>query len=836
MVALVIYSISVPAVARQNVTAPPFQRKTIDLNGEWEFKKKGEDNWHKILIPANIKESGSFFFRRSFRLPPLYRDAQFNLIFQGINFSSRIKVNGQYLATQNHGFTVLHITVDSDLLRFAGDNTIEVEVNTKLSKNTIPLQQSLFQPEPLRGIFRDVSLQILPPVAIIKLQNQVTFSAGYQSASVACNFQLQTNPGSIQPFLKNLSDLRLRLVIYAPGSAKQIVFSAVHAINRTELETESVNIPVQIQQPKLWRPARPNLYSVQASLEYGAGTVDRFITHLGLRKIGLQKNKILLNEKTFVLRGIRFIETERHYLSPVYATKLLKSIKSLGLNTVSWFFPPPPSVLAKADSLGLFSMICLPVWNSPAGLLENEGKMEMSLKLTQKLLTLLSGHPSVLGLSLGHGYDGRETRTFDYIKKVRGAVPSSSSFLITAGFRNFDHLSADLPLDFVSIDLTGRYPVRLDTWLEKWVVDHPGVPVLIDEVSFAFIHNVTDSESVSIFETNQAYRLKQTIQRLLNRPVLGYSLGNVYDWQGTYLTLLSPGVPQESLFPFGIAFLDGTPRMAWSMIQNLNSGKQDQFSFPKPENPVSQTSVFIFFGLGIILFFLYFFRKDHKLRGNLIRVFSRPAGFHLELKEGRKVPLRISVIVLITEIMGWALIFISFFYFFRQHPLFDFWLAEIIPFEKIHLLLIYMSWQPILGLFGFSLLLGVIALLLVGYVRGLSLVSGTNLSIRNVFTFLSWEGSIFIFLLPLALVFYRLLFFKILLIPLFLLLFLFSLWYFYRLYIGVITIFTVPGWRAFLYVFLVPLILLSVFLLIMDHGRSICAQSEYLFHVWQSGF
>ncbi len=836
MVALILLYLSVPAVAGQDAAPVHFQRKTIDLNGEWEFKKKGENNWRKIVIPANIRESGSFFFKRSFKLPLLYRDAQFVLMFQGINFSCRVKVNGQYLATQNHGFTALRIIVAGHLLRFAGNNTIEVEVDTKLSQNTIPLRQSLFQPEPLRGIFRDVSLQILPSVAIIKLKNQITFSTGYQSASVSCNFRLQTDPDIMPSLQKNLSDLRLRLIVYAPGDTQKIVFSAVHIISRTELETESVNIPVQIQQPKLWSPAHPCLYSVEAILESGSGTVDRFITYLGLRKIVLQKSKLLLNDEMFVIRGIQFIETRQHYLSSAYAAELLQSIKSLGLNTVSWFFPPPASVLAKADSLGLLSVVCLPVWNSPAGLLENSGKTEMSLAMTQKLLALISGHPSVFAFSLGNGYDFRETRSFEYLNKLGDTVPSSSAFLITAGFRNFNYLSSTLPLDFITIDLTGRYPNRLDTWLEKWVVEHPGLPVLIDEVSFAFIPDVTDSESVSIFEVNQAFRLKQTIQRILKQPALGYSLGSMYDWRGTYLTLFSPRAPQKGLFPFGIASVEGTPRMAWNMIQNLNSGKQDQFSFQKPDLPVSQSTVFIFSGFVIILFFLYFFRKDHRLRGNLIRVFSRPAGFHLELKEGRKVPLGISVVVLITEIMAWALIFVSFFYFFRKHPLFDFWLAEIIPLEKIHLLLIYMAWQPIFGLLGFSLLFGIITFLLVGYVQGLSIISGAGLSMRNVFTFLTWEGSIFIFLLPPALVFYRLLFFKILLIPLLLLLFLFSLWYFYRLFIGVITIFTLPGWQAFLYVYLVPFILLLIVFLLMDHSRSLYAHSEYLFHVWQSGF
>ena len=814
-------------------------RSMINLSGEWEVRKKGDNNWQKITLPAHEQDKGVIFFRKSFDIPMSFRDSQFVLNLAGINFSFRVKFNEQYIATQNHGFTALSVPIASNSVHLGNIDQIEIEVNTELSNSGIPIKNALFQPEFLGGIFRDVSVEIVPSFSVFSLRNDISILDNFSQASIVSDVSFKINPDFKSTFLNpssNQTVFNLTFNVFDVANLDNAVYSSSENLSSVDIERERKQISFILRNPKFWDIKNPNLYVIEVSLSVAEQVIDQYSQKIGLRKFQLQNNRIVLNKDEIIIRGVTFIEDKNNQIEYDSYENILSSIKTLGFNCISWFTPPPEKVLAKMDSLGLLSIIRIPIWNTPSDILSETTTLENGESILQKILLLVQNHSSVLSLSFGQGFDSNENGSYDFIKHLRDKIPSSEDLFITSGFRNYKDIQPDLPLDFITIDLIGKYPDGLSSWLEKWVAENPNLPVLYSDVFVPFVPTVSDTENTSISQSKQALELKTSVTTVLNQPTLGFVLGGLYDWSGVYPSLASPSTPRLRIFQFGISSENKTPRMAWSMIQNLNSGQQDQFSFQEEKDENNKDNLFLFFGLAIIAVFLYSFRKDRKLRGNFIRILTRPFGFHMETKEGRKIAVSSSIIVFLTLIACWALILASLFYYLRLNLLFDFFLAQLSLGFQSNILLINMAWQPFLGFLGFTVIFSLLAIILVAYIRILAVFAGVDLSFRNGFTFVTWEGTIFIFLLPIALVFHRLLAISILHLPILIIIIIFFCWYLYRLFIGMKTIFNFPHWLSFIFIILIPMFVWIILFIILDHNRAFFEHTEYLFNVWKSSF
>ncbi len=806
-------------------------RQRVDLNGEWSCKIKGKSAWQSVRVPSLIQEQGSLFFRRTFELPSQLQDSQFLLVFEGVNFSCQVKVNDQYLATQTHGFTPLVIPVPSSLLRFQQPNQLEIELNTTLSKASMPAPTALLAPAPLRGIFRDVYLQVLPPLAITAVHNQVQFSADLIRVTVRSQIQIQA-AASFLHTANAAAALTLTVNLWEAQPSTPAVLSLQKTINSAELAAGTVDLSFELTQPQLWRLDSPFQYHLQIILADAQRILDSYDQNLGLRQLLLRNHQLVLNGTPIILRGVTLIEDQEHWLTLNSTLALLTTVHALGFNCVSWFTPPPAQALALADSLGLMSILGVPIWNLPSPLFTQPSFRDNAVSLTKRLAVLAEHHPSVIALSLGSGYDAEQSGSYELIKLLRKQITATSDFYTTAGFRNYPKIRPDLPLDFLTVDLTRPVADNLAVWLEQWSIANPGLPVMCAGIAVPFIPTQQDSENVSLFESEQAQLLKKSITTILASPTLGYVLVTLYDWQGVYPTLLTPLQPQSQIFPLGIADATAKPRMAWNMIQNLNSNQPDQFSFEKASLSPQSENVFLFAGLVVMIFFLIYFRKDHRLRGNFIRVLIRPFGFHSEIKEGRKIPWSITSIMALTVAFTWALLLGSLFYFLRQNLLFDFLLAQLSLLPRLNLLLIQLTWHPVWGLIGFGLIILILLSLLSVYVYIMAIIFGKSLSLHNAVTFVFWESSIFVFLLPIAFVFYRMLFIWPLRLPLLILLILFCLWFLYRLYRGMVTIFAFRRGLSLLLFLGLPILIVVVVMMIFNHSRALNAFLVYLYHMW----
>lgn len=806
-------------------------RQQIDLNGDWSFKKKGEDDWRNINLPSVTDEIGDLFFRRSFEITENARNSQLILVFEGINFASKIKFNEQYISSQSHGFTAIEIPIPHKLIRYSGDNTLEIEVNTKLRNNSIPLRHALLSPLPVRGIFRDIYIEVQPAIAI----GPVDIQSELFNRSTTAKIKLLVETVAAQ-FVRDLMDLdaeSLKVIcsIRSEKSQNQVLARAQQNFELNDELKNQTNLVVEVPNPTMWSLSSPNLYTVEISIQHGNNQIDQIKKKIGIRKLALSSYSLLLNDAPLQVKGIGFLEDSNRIITSGNALATLQEIKSSGFNTISWHVPPLHHALNLTDSLGILNILNVPLWNVPGGVLADEEFDERVSSLITKIVTLAASHPSVLALSLGQGFDPASDGTQFFLSRQIEQTRENHPFFITAGFRGYDTMLSQIKLDFISFDLTLNSGNDWKGWLAGWLQQGQENPLLFSNISVPYFETKSDSENVSIYEATQAHYLKELIKQIQEEPTMGYVLSSLYDWQLSYPSMLSLKNSGKNLLPIGLATVENVPRMSLNMIQNFNKGTGYQFEFQQTMQE-GLDIVFILYGLFIIIFFLYFFRKDHRLRGNFIRILSRPFGFHQELKDGRKIPWFTTLIILFSSISSWGLILGSVFSFLQNHPLFDFLISQLSPLSSVNIVLIYISWYPILGIIGFSLFIAGLITILAFIIKFLSIITGRYLSFRNALTLTYWESCIFIFLLPIAFIFYRLMYVTPIRFLLLLLLIIFLVWYIYKIFLGIRTIFSIkPGLIIALFI-CIPLILIAVLDILYNQNTGLNAHLVYILHLW----
>jgi beta-glucuronidase len=113
---------------------------------------------------------------------------------------------------------------------------------------------------------------------------------------------------------------------------------------------------------KLWSPEFPNLYKVVIESE-----TDTVVDRIGFRRIEVQGNKILLNEKPVFLKAVN-IHEENPYMgarawSKQDAVLLLNAAKQLGCNLVRLaHYPHNENMVKEAEKMGLMVWSELPVY------------------------------------------------------------------------------------------------------------------------------------------------------------------------------------------------------------------------------------------------------------------------------------------------------------------------------------------------------------------------------------------------------------------------------------------------------------------------------------------
>ena len=364
-------------------------RVELNMNGDWAFYRGdtagGADpavsaaEWIPVVLPhvmqlerkhcgGDVIYDGVGWYRRYFVLPQSYRDKRVVVSFEGVMTSCELYLNGEKVAEHHGGY--VGFTADiSDRIDWHGTNMLALRVSAEYDPLTPPGKpQERLDFYYYSGIYRDAKMVITDRLHITdELEEEkvagggifVTYpEVGRDRAVVAVctdlrNGHAQDRRGVLHTVLKD-----------ARGRA---VAEAESPFTLGSGRTCTLEQRLTVDNPLLWHPYDPNLYTLECRVEAGGRQVDARTETIGIRTIRYDRDGgFFINGEHLYLVG-----ANRHQSFPYVGDAASNSMqerdvidmKRGGYNAVrAAHYPHDPAFLDACDRYGLLVVECIPGW------------------------------------------------------------------------------------------------------------------------------------------------------------------------------------------------------------------------------------------------------------------------------------------------------------------------------------------------------------------------------------------------------------------------------------------------------------------------------------------
>lgn len=432
---------AIPLFAQDNLITNIDGRKTVSLNGTWNYiidpyntgffdyhlrerqendreaywqnpsiKDKTERIEHGYQEPYTLQVPGDWnsqnkkfqyyegtvWYQRTFDLEA-EKDERVYLYFGAVNYEAHVYLNGKKLGTHKGGFTPFNFEIPKDLLK-GKDNFLSVMVNNTRKKNEIPsLNLDWWN---FGGITRDVALVLVPDTFIQSYSLNLDQNQDINSSKKKNRFMIQ---GSIN-LNESLSSSQVTVEIPELNLSKKF-----------NLNGKTLEFNFDAKNLELWSPENPKLYNVV--VRFGN---EELKEKIGFRKIETSGKDILLNGEPVFLRGIciheEIPEDMRRAHSKEDALKLLGWAKDLNANMVRLaHYPHNKNMTEMADSLGLMVWSEIPVYWALN--FESDEVLEKAKTQMIEMITRDKNRASVVIWSVGNETPVNPVRT-QFMKKL----------------------------------------------------------------------------------------------------------------------------------------------------------------------------------------------------------------------------------------------------------------------------------------------------------------------------------------------------------------------------------------------------------------------------------
>ena len=372
----------------------PESSRRINLNGHWKFRYSGspekrplefmksefdDSEWDSIAVPSNwemegygtpiycnveyphdntppfirprpgFNDNGENYdvnpvgsYRRTFDLPSDWDGRRTILHFGGIYSAASVWINGLFAGYTQGSNNVSEFDITP--LLHPGENTIAVEV-MRWSDGSYLECQDMFR---MSGIFRDVWLSSIPLSAIRNHKIETVFTPDYQRATLRLSLEPMNDPSS-----DSSSGKRLKVSLEDP-SGKHISDTTLPFSPK-----EATAVSFNIDSPQMWSAERPDLYRViVVQLDDEGNEEMAFSTLCGLRDVKIEGDRLLVNGKKVLLKGVNRHDTSPLHGRAVTTEEMLNDVvlmKRNNINTIrTSHYPNNEKMYSMFDVMGLY--------------------------------------------------------------------------------------------------------------------------------------------------------------------------------------------------------------------------------------------------------------------------------------------------------------------------------------------------------------------------------------------------------------------------------------------------------------------------------------------------
>jgi beta-galactosidase len=281
---------------------------------------------------------GVGWYRKTFDKPQVPPGGNAELSFEGVYMNCDVWLNGAHLGNHPYGYTGFAFDVTQQLKD--GKNIVAVKINNT-GRNSRWYSGS--------GIFRKVWLSVAGDLRIPAHGVSVTTPEVSKDTALV-NVEVTVESGAAAP---KRASVRVRVV-----DGGTIVGEAQSPVTVTAGTRTTANCAVRLKNPRLWSPADPHLYRVEAVVEADGKIADATAVNIGVRKVEVDAAQGLrINGESIKLRG-GCVHHDNGPLGsaciPRAEERRVETLKSSGYNAIRTSHNPPSrDFLDACDRLGM---------------------------------------------------------------------------------------------------------------------------------------------------------------------------------------------------------------------------------------------------------------------------------------------------------------------------------------------------------------------------------------------------------------------------------------------------------------------------------------------------
>ena len=400
-------------------------REVYSLNNDWKFYFRYEntsDVARAVTLPHtwNLDAlNGTLLYRqttadylRDLFIPASWSGKRLFLRFYGVQNVADVFVNGEHAGEHRGGFTAFTVEI-TDKVRFDYNNSLHVMVSNNAQNDIFPLSTEM---NLYGGIYRDVELIVTDKTIVSPdwygadgvLVNQ--FSVNRETADGSVTVHLSSSVPQPQ-------GCSVQVAVKAPDG-----YTVVTKTVKAKLDGKPVSVPFTIQNPSLWSPSEPYLYTVEV-----VAATDTVSVVTGFRSIEVTPSEhFRINGRTVPVHGVTLWHDRKSVGSAFsdrdYADDL-DLVCDMGANAVrSATAPHAPSMYDLCDRRGVLVWIDFPLTQAPfpsdVGYIPTERLKENGRRQVREIIAQNYNHPSVVMWGLFSLMYGRNNELLDYLREL----------------------------------------------------------------------------------------------------------------------------------------------------------------------------------------------------------------------------------------------------------------------------------------------------------------------------------------------------------------------------------------------------------------------------------
>jgi beta-glucuronidase len=585
---LLVLGVTLPLAAAPSTAATATQR--LSLNGTWRFtadyQNAGEAAqwfapsyndgvWDHVTVPHTWSHDprflgfvGAGWYRLRFTAPAVAPGRHVRLHFGAVFAQARVWLNGQPVGAHEGGYTPFSLDVGSALKPGAA-NLLVVCADNRWDTTTMPGARGGAQPPEQvyawwddGGIIRDVELQVLPAVHVLKQKVEALPDRAAGTAAVRLRTWLRNTSGRAERvgIATALSREGQALPVAPPATSVEV------APGGEAVAEQSVVLAAD--HVRLWQLDAPVLYEARTVAGDHAADPVTF----GLRRFEIRGTQFLLNGHPIRLAGANWHASHTDWGQNQPAAGVIRDLQLMkeGGFVLQRFahYPVSPVILDWADRQGLLIIAEAGNTGGTAEMLASEGRRGKFRVLHREMMERDWNHPSVIAWSVGNEF---AADTPAGVRWVQDMVAFTRELDATRPVTFVSNTVAKPSLktatdegsafaDFVCLNTYGRTPRDNAANIDRAHALHPGKPLLVTE--YGLRHDFVGDE------TERIDWFREMLALVRARPfVAGLSVWSLNDYRSRYV-----GTNPNGWREWGLVAPDRTPRGAYHALRREHGG------------------------------------------------------------------------------------------------------------------------------------------------------------------------------------------------------------------------------------------------------------------------